>query len=171
MYTPNEIIIDRAVEIWKRAVRNPTYDMFAKNDVTSDRTTEVMCASLATMGNKNNKDENVLQKFGEELKKILMTKNENFDSYPRRLDVDYHPCNELQRAAINSGLKVNFPIKTNMSIGEDSLSFTMGYAAPYVKHYPMPNGKWLLTDLSGEDVQHVIKHITDGTPLVLTIEG
>lgn len=151
-----EQIIDRAVVVWKRALANPVY----RNTLPHEREhgqMEAMNAMTALLPKNNTTD--VLDRFGAELKDLLtngyMYTPTYGDKVPtlrktRSIHVDYHPDEVLKIAADRAGLKMEFPIKTSMYINQDSLSFSMGYGAPNDYHYPMPNGRWLVTTLSGE---------------------
>ncbi len=175
-YVPNEKIVDRAVEIWIRALRNPTYDVgLSKDPSPSAGMGLALMHMVASNLNKNNQEEEVLAKFGQELKKLLMNKqvsvhNPNYVRYIKILDVDYHECETLSQAAKAADLKMMFPTKTTMHIYDDCVEMKMGYAAPYDRHYPLPDGRWLITSLTGKDIQHVIHHFATGEPLKLEIE-
>ncbi len=151
-----ERMVDRAVTIWKRALANPIY----RNTTPRDREHfqfEVLNAMTAALP-KNNTPE-VLERFGEALKDILtnglMVTPDYGDRQPyqlrdRHLSVDYHPCRSLAAAAERAGLKMEFPIKTGMYIGDDHISFSMGYGEPRTYHYPLPDGRWFTSGLSGD---------------------
>jgi hypothetical protein len=57
-----------------------------------------------------------------------------------------------------------------MWIGEDYISVSAGYAAASVYHYPLDNGKWLVTCLSGPEIAKIKKFVTDGTLPEFTVE-
>jgi hypothetical protein len=46
-----------------------------------------------------------------------------------------------------------------------------GYREPGENHYPLPDGRWLVTALSGRDMPHVVKAVLDGRLPELTVEG
>ena len=172
-YTPNERIVDRAVEIWKRLLREPKFDNGDKSF------TGLMGQTFAGMVNDktNNSTDEILDKFGVELKVLLMSEvtleelqgkppaEKPFPYYHNSLGVDYGPDWILSAAAQRAGLTTQFPWKTNMSISENYVCLGSGYAAPWVYHYPLKDGRWLLAKLSGEDVAKVIEYVEGGSPV------
>lgn len=166
MYKPNPIIIDRAVEVWKQMLSNPKYDNLGEDSpeppssISSNR-----LASLITSALPKNNDTETLEKFGEALRHILLNDGlvtEKKEYIPIYLSVDYHPDGTLQDAAKAVGLKMEFPWKTTMHLLENHLSVSMGYAAPYVSHYPLKNGRWLVASLEGRDIDKIIALIESG---------
>lgn len=168
-YTPNERIIDRAVALWKRALAAPVYCNERPNAATLPN---VMAGMLASMTPKNN-TRDVLDKFGAALKEQLMREcgglsDPGYHYYHRHLDVDYGPDQLLRDAAAAAGLSMDFPWKTHMNINHDCLSFSMGYGAPNVYHYPLDNDRWLVTCLCGADMRKVIDQVEGRNPHALT---
>jgi len=165
-YEPNERIVDRAVALWKDMLGYPKYD-------NGDRTgPSGLACIMASMLPKNNTSE-VLDRFGEELKKLLMEKaeyesksyNDKPFTYEGPFDdmhVDYGPSFPLQRAAFLSGLEMEFPYKTNMWLTESYLTLSAGYAAPHVYHYPLSSDRWLETTLHGSDIDVILDLIENG---------
>lgn len=165
-YQPNEQIVDHAVELWVDLLRKPVYD-------NGDRSfTGVMTTALLDQMPKNN-DEETLARFGQELRKILLAPLEwessrhdgtiqKYTTLFNDLDVDYHPNIPLAEAAKRSGLKMEFPIKTQMWLREEYLTFAVGYGAPTEYHYPLADGTWLVTKLSGDDISKVIALVESG---------
>lgn len=169
-YTPNERIIDRAITLWKRALEAPIYRNEPLGAATSQN---LMAGVMATMIPKNNTPD-VLDAFGRELKDSLMRqhqgeRNPDYLFYERSLCVDYDPCTLLAKAATTAGLRMQFPWKTYMDIQQDCLSFSMGYGAETIYHYPLANDRWLLTSLRGGDISKVIAAV-DGGELKLLVE-
>ncbi|WP_426106402.1 hypothetical protein [Massilia sp. TSP1-1-2] len=171
-YQPNPIIVDRAVELWMRALGAPVY----RNALlgTPDGIAMAPVMALAAMLPKNNTPD-ILAAFGVALKRRLLEKqtsthNPDYHFYADTLCVDYDPCPMLAAAAAEAGLKMEFPCKTHMWIAANYVSFSMGYGARDKHHYPMEGGRWLVTDLRGDDVDKVIGSIETGAPLGLTIE-
>jgi len=140
-YKPNPLIISRAVELWVEMLSAP------KNNTSA-----------------------VLLQFGYHLRKILMNpfapcdrdKDDGCRDYPRELRVNYHPCMALLRAAERSGLKMKSPCKTNMWIRGDGLEVSAEYGAPCTFHYPLRDGRWLVTSLCGDDIDKVFRLVEDG---------
>lgn len=154
---PNEQIVDRAVELWKRALADPVYDNGGDG----------LASVLAGMA-KQNSTADVLEAFGVALKAALMTPGQY--GYLDILSVDYDPDPTLRAAAEKAGLLTKFPWKTRMFINPDCVAFSQGYGAPDVYHYPLPDGRWLVTRLRGEDIAEVIKLVMGEAPN-FTVEG
>jgi len=166
-YKPNEKIVDRAVEIWKRLLRNPKYDNLGKDmrDCTFEDAMPNLMASVLTAKLPSNATPEVLDKFGKALKRRLLTTDEKYGFYIASLHVDYDPDRTLRDAADEVGLKMQFPWKTNMHIHESCVAVGDGYAAPFVYHYPLSNNRWLMTTLYGTDIDKVIKLVEEGCNL------
>lgn len=165
LYKPEEKIVDRAVELWKRMLKNPKFD----NGDSSP--TGFFAGAMAKMIPNNATDE-VLQAFGEHLKNALMNidpeyKSEYYHSY---LSVDYGPDKVLHTAAEKAGLKMEFPWKTTMHLWTDHVSVSAGYGAESIYHYPLSDGRWLMTTLSGSDISKIIAYC-EGQELAFEIEG
>ena len=80
------------------------------------------------------------------------------------LSVDYHPDKTLSTAAKAAGLQMEFPWKTTMWLSAGSLSLSAGYGAGSVYHYPLNDGRWLVTRLYGEDIGKVVDYVQGGKP-------
>ena len=157
-YKPNEKIIDRAVEIWKRALLDTKYD-------NGDDSFQGGFASVLASMLPNNANEENLNKFGEYLKESLMNPIDNKDWYYTSIGVDYGPDQILAESAEKAGLKVQFPWKTNMHLYETHVSFSHGYNGEHINHYPLSNDKWLITSLKGSDINKVIEYVEGGKPI------
>lgn len=172
-YQPNERIVDRAVALWMAMLANPKYDNLGSESRESpeSQSANKMASVLAGMVPKNNTSE-VLQRFGEELRKILLAplewestwgaETKKYTTLFSRMSVDYHPDVPLATAAERAGLKMEFPWKTSMSLAEDHLSLCYGYGAPYLYHYPLSGDRWLVTTLCGDDITKVIELVEAG---------
>lgn len=179
-YQPNERIVDRAVALWMTMLSRPKYDNLGANSPESPDSilSNTMAAVLAAASPKNNTPE-VLQRFGEQLRKILLAPLEWGYTDPHtketkthsnlfsRLEVDYHPNAPLRTAAERAGLKMEFPWKTFMQLTPEHLYLGYGYGATYVYHYPLSGERWLVTTLCGEDIAKIIALVEAG---VLTPE-
>lgn len=166
MKTPNPIIIDRAVEVWKQMLASPKYDNLGDNSpepptvIASNRMSGFLTATLP----KNN-DTETLNRFGDALRHILLNDGvvvEKKDYLPSYLSVDYGPDGTLQDAAKAAGLEMEFPWKTTMHFDENKVSVSMGYGAPYESHYPLKNGEWLVAKLEGKDIHKIIALVESG---------
>lgn len=173
-YKPNPRIVDRAVALWIEMLRAPKYDNLGPNSPEGFGVvlSNTMASVLAHAAPKNNTPE-VLVRFGEELKKILLhgltitSLGQPYHHTPTYLSVDYEPDTYLATAAKRAGLEMGFPWKTSMTLDGKSLSVTNGYGAPQEYHYPLSGDRWLVTRLCGEDVSKIIALIEGG---VLTPE-
>jgi hypothetical protein len=76
----------------------------------------------------------------------------------------------LEKAAEIAGLKMMFPIKTDMRLDEDYVSFSIGYGAQTINHYPLKDGRFLATTLRGSDISKIIDHYNTGNPLSLDVD-
>jgi len=114
----------------------------------------------------------LLDAFGEELVKRILTPSDHDPEYfeGSNLSVDYNPCPALSESAFAVGLECGFPWKTTMWVYADSISLRHGYGAKTVFHYALGNGKWLVTTLSGSEIELIKKHVTDGSPLEFRVE-
>lgn len=166
-YEPNPIIIDRAVELWKRLLAAPVYNNLAPGE---RHLPSELANALAYEAPKNNTPE-ILEAFGHALKATLLVPREGRDYFHTYLAVDYHPDLALKDAAEKAGLKMPFPIKTSMNLYDDCVGFSIGYAAPMVYHYPLSGNRWLVTDLYGGDITKVIALANAGVDTGLTIES
>lgn len=153
---PNEILIDRVVVIWKRLLGQPEYD-------NGDKGINGVLASGLASSLPNNSTPELFNKFGVELKKQLMEPNEN-GYYNRDTSVDYGPCKALADSAEAVGLKMQFPWKTNVTFWDKCVNVRAGYSAPCKHHYPMPDGRWLITTLSGDEIDKIIDYVNGGKP-------
>ena len=172
-YTPNEVIVDRAVELWKRVLSSPTFDNGGGNIES------LFAGALASkLAESSKATPEKLEEFGKHLKYFLMNELsfEEIEGKPEKenshkfihnsLSVDYNPDSLLASAATRAGLSLNiFPWKTSMHLYDTYLGFGVGYCAPWEYHYPLTGGRWLITKLTGEDIGKVIEYAEGGTPL------
>jgi hypothetical protein len=164
-YVPNPIIVKRTVELWKEMLRKPKYDNLGGTEI---HVPSLLSSMLAEQAFKNN-TEDVLNKFGEELEKLLLSPVTilGWDKKPwtrmiNSLSVDYAPDQILQLAAERAGLKMQFPWKTDAYLYENQVVVSYGYAAPALHHYPLKDGRWFVSDISGVDVKKIITLIENG---------
>lgn len=158
----SERMAERAAELWKRMLRNPKYDALGGTGSPREKQSMGMASAMAHML-PSNATEDLLDKFAVELKKRLLDASVNF--YQRSsLCVDYGPDATLAESATAVGLKMEFPWKTHMRVGEDHISFSCGYGAEIVNHYPLSDDRWLLTTLYGSDIGKVIEYVQGGKP-------
>jgi hypothetical protein len=188
-----DIIIDRAVDLWCRALHQPTFD-------NGDRSLTGflgmgLAGMLADTEIKKVSDwAATIEKFRHELSTKLKFLRDN-EGRPRPaedierdkaagerwvadtyychhiLSVDYHPGRELAAAADRAGVPHGaFSIKSSVHFEAEYVIAHFGYGAPAIYHYPLPDGRWLLTQLSGADMPKVIEYVLGGAP-TFDIEG
>lgn len=164
-YNPTARTARKAAELWKNMLRGPKFD----NGDTS--LSGGMATVLAGMIPVNTTDE-LLGAFADKLAERIMTPSETSPDYynSASLHVDYGPDLALSECADAVGLKCQFPWKTNMWVRGDMVSVSYGYGAEAVNYYALDNGKWLVTTLSGSDVEKIKKFVTDGTLPEFTVE-
>ena len=162
-YAPTELTAKRAASIWRKLLADPVYDNLGDGPASpEDRFNTGMANAMISML-PNNATNELLDAFETKLAKELL--NETRDPYIRTsLSVDYHPCEILQFCADRVGLNMQFPWKTSMNVHGDHLSVRAGYGAPSMFHYPLPDGRWLVTTLHGSDISKVIDLVQGGTP-------
>ena len=112
-----------------------------------------------------------MDKFEQALFDSLQTprkyNNDDPDSevyYENRVSCDYGPCQVITDAMKATGIEFTNPIKTNIWIEGNCISVSAGYGAREVYHYPISDGRWLITTLRGEDISKVIEYVEGGTP-------
>ena len=166
----NPIIVKRAAEIWKRAMAAPIYNNLGPGEV---HVPSMFVNALMSTAPKNNTPE-ILEKFAAELEKRLLapvtSRSGDWTYFQNSLCVDYHPDPMLKESADAAGLKMDFPIKTSMYMQDDCVGFAMGYGKPMQYHYPLSGGRWVITDLRGDDMQIIIGLIERGIDVGLTVE-
>ncbi len=164
-YKPTERTARKAAELWKNMLRSPKFD----NGDTSPMGD--MATMLAEMIPVNTSDD-LLEAFAEKLAERIMTPSEKYPEYFENatLRVDYDPDLTLSECADEVGLICQFPWKTNMLVRSNVVSVSHGYGAEQVNHYALDNGKWLVTTLSGSDIEKIKKFVTDGTLPEFTVE-
>ena len=160
-------LIDRAVDLWCRALATPTFDNGM--ELTALKLSALHLASA------NNALESIpdlkerIEVFRAEMtNKLVNSENER---YCRWLDVDYSPCRPLAEAADVAGISHSlFSIKSSVSINDNSITSSFGYGHERVYHYPLENGQWLITSLQGSDISKIIELVQGGNDLGLEVE-
>lgn len=164
---PTELTARRAAEIWKGMLRAPKFDN------GDDSSTGCMASMMARMIPGNITEER-LDAFGERLVQLIMTPSGNNGSYfpDCSLFVDYGPCVALRDAAMQAGLDCEFPWKTHVHVGEGYVSVRHGYSAEPAFHYPLGDGKWLVTPLNGHasEIEKIKRFVIDGTLPEFTVD-
>jgi hypothetical protein len=161
--------IDRAVDLWCRALRSPRFD----NGDQSQAGFYTM--ALATMNSDNatpaqNEYEAAIERFRVALTSDL--KGRAWDQRPYEfLGCDYNPDKTLAKAAQLAGVPLsNFSWKSDVILMEDYVRAKWGYGAPDWYHYPLPDGRWMVCQLSGESMPAIIAAVLDGRLPEITVE-
>lgn len=163
-------IIDKAVDIWCKKLYSPEFDN-GDNSVSG-----VMCHSFALMNMEANKKsvsnmDDQVSTFRKHLSSKLKQQRDDDEYFAAWLDVDYYPCAILSEAAEAAKIPPSlFSIKSHVSIKCNHVAASFGYGAMTENHYPLPDGKWLVTDLSGnDDLALVINHVIHGNQIGLKV--
>lgn len=115
--------------------------------------------------------EDNLTAFTEALAEEIQSVNESGYSELSRLYIDYGIGGELADLADEHSIHhSHFPIKSSIYVGYDYITESKGYGSPTKYHYLLENGKWLITTLSGQDIEKVKDHVVNGTELVWEIQ-
>ena len=186
-------IIERAAAIWARALRRPEFD---NGDTSSTGGLAGMMASMnaasATPDDLDTKIDAFETILADRLKWLREHDGEKTGEirnagkpnewaechyFTTHLNVDYGPCAELAWAADRAGIPASlFSWKSSVDIQEGYVSARFGYGAGDVNHYPMPDGRWLLTDLRGtwrgpSDMEKIIAAVAAGTLTGFEVEA
>jgi hypothetical protein len=140
-YVPVENVVDHAVQIW--------VDVARKNSTDN--------GSLETQ----------LQMFASELKCILMEKQlssvvSSEMTYVQRLQIGRGGNSYLSLAALKAGVFLNFPYGSQMLLDEEEICFKGSEAEEFFYHYPLHDGRWLVAQLSGNDMPMIVKALNEG---------
>jgi hypothetical protein len=168
-------IINKAVDLWCKKLVAPSFD----NGDKSER--GFMAAGLTGMVVEKETEgihdmADRIEKFRAAVTDELIRLRDNpgkDECFSFGLDTDYHPCRILAEAAEKAGIPESlFSWKSSVSMREDYVSTSFGYVAPYIRYYPLSDGRWLVIDLTGyNDMQKVIDSVVNGdNPLGLTIQ-
>ncbi|TMP51432.1 hypothetical protein [Pseudoalteromonas sp. S1688] len=168
---PTNILIEKAVDIWCNALKNPRFDN-GDSSLTGAMTNSMANELIGkAIENEPDLDKKILF-FKEYLTADLIEKSKNEASYFwASLSCDYGPDKNLQLAADKAGIPYNlFSAKSNVYINETFLEAKFGYGVNNTCYYPLPDGRWLKTTLRGDDMEKVINSVMDGNPLGLEVE-
>ena len=164
-------IIGRAVELWCRSLFNPAFNNGDNSEAGA------MGHMLATMNMQNAKAgvddlRSRVEIFRKTLIANLIKKRDGGDYFNCWLDTDYHPCADLAEAAAIAGIPNSlFSCKSSVMMREGCVNSSFGYGIEGQNHYPLPDGKWLITTLSGGDIDKVINQVIEGNLMGLVVEG
>lgn len=175
-YTPNPLIVRKAVSIWRGALLVPKYDNGASDFPN------MMAQHMASTIPSNAGEPGVMDAFCESLAEVLMNKyrwdgheivrDDKKGMFFDHLHVDYHPDGPLRMAASKAGLQVEFPWKTHMFLSQDYLSWQNGYRDESRYYYPLNAEctRWLVTRLHGSDIAYILAAINSGIELGMHVE-
>ena len=109
--------------------------------------------------------------FRKSLTDTLINKRDNETYFHCYLCVDYDPCKELRDAAADAGIPESlFSVKSNVTTYVGYVISRFGYSSKSEFHYKLPNDDWLVTTLSGSDMDKIINHVANGNELGLKID-
>ncbi|MBD8689345.1 MULTISPECIES: hypothetical protein [unclassified Rhizobium] len=180
-----DILIERAVELWCRALRNPRFENgdnseggfftagFAamNSDAAAAKVTEfddaverfrgILVAKLKYARDHDGEPTGEQGQYG--------PKTYYFDGCLR---TDYHPEKDLSEAATEAGIPHKlFSWKSSVNLYDPgSVCASFGYGAPAVYHYPLSGNRWLICKLRGEDMALIIKAVEEGRLPELYVE-
>ena len=166
----SEVIVNRAVELWCRKLNMPKFDN------GDDSTTGIMSMMLATLNIHNDKDEisdmlKRIEVFRKELTEAINKSYNDSGYYNSYLSVDYGPDKILHDAAVIAEIPSSqFSCKSTVSFSSDCVTTSFGYGAEGVNHFPLPDGRWLITTLRGSDINKIITQVMNGNDLGFEIE-
>ncbi len=180
----SDVIIERAVELWCRALRKPRFDNGDNSDAG------FFGAGLAYMNADTAAGETELDKSIERFREALVT-NMKFARdhegeptgeqgqygpetyyFDHCLSTDYSPDKGLREAADEAGIPHKlFSWKSSVNVYDPAaVCASFGYGAPAVYHYPLSGGRWLITKLRGEDMPLILKAVEEGRLPELHVE-
>ena len=182
-----DIIIERAVELWCRALRRPDHDNGDRSfagvlgAAIGNTVAERQIAAIPDYAA-------AIEVFRAALVERLKYKRDhegeptgeqNSNGSPRMhwlscsLNTDYHPDDDLAFAADKAGIPHSaFSIKSRVSFYDAShVSAAFGDAAVPLCHFPLPDGRWVITRLSGDDMPLILQAVQDGRLPELTVEA
>lgn len=183
-YKPNEIIIDKACELWVAMLSNPKFDALGTRHDGDDPNGSMAMAQALGKANAESRraKPEALQAFAVSLKTYLMSPVQwdkgkkqfvisDEGHYETSLNVDYDPDWILAQSANEAGISTEiFPWKTNMYIRPNSFGLSYGYGAENLNYYPTAKG-WLITTLSGSYIDKMIEYIEGGKPVFRVENG
>jgi hypothetical protein len=166
-----DLIIDRAVELWCRALHRPRFD----NGDSTDRGGMAMALHTINAGHDADTVDDMaaaVERFRTILSSKLKSARDNGGRVNRYLATDYGPEHELADAAKEAGVPTSlFSWKSSVSFYSDEyVSASFGYGADDVNHYPLPSGGWLICGLRGTNMPAIIKAVEEGRLPELTVE-
>ncbi len=181
-HIPDEII-ERAVELWCRLLKAPRFD---NGDPGSGLASFMAEGAASRDAGKTGDFDAAVERFRTALVERLKflrdhegekTGEKEYVGHPGERDTiylfpswigsDYGPDATLRWAADKAGVPhTAFSWKTDVHMGPRWVRGKVGYTAPDRYHYPLPDGRWLITGISAregeEDFAKVIEAVIDG---------
>ncbi len=179
-----DILIDRAVLLWQRALIGGEWDngdaqsrmihsMFSRPDPDDFQDRVLKWGELLSARLKTLRDKDGEEMPEEEWFEYYKGNTETIYRVEHDLRTDYDPCRVMAWAAEQAGIPSRrFPAKSSTSFWMlDHVSASFGYGAKEENHYPLPDGRWLITDLRGPvDIQIIAAAVMDGRLPELRVE-
>jgi hypothetical protein len=177
-------IIERAVEIWCRALRQPKHDN-GDNSATGAMVNVLHTSNMHHDLSKVDDLDAAIERFRTILIEKLKFLRENdrkpsgkTDKYGpvsyyfrHGLGCDYNPDITLAEAAAEAGVPESaFSWKSDVYMYPDYVRAAFGYAAKDTNHYPLGDGGWLICELSGQAMPLIIEAVKAGRLPELTVE-
>lgn len=165
-------MINKAVDVWCKKLLIPVFDN------GDDSAIGAMSHMLSTANIQHDKAatsdiESKIEVFRISLIDRLVKARNSDDYFPCWLDVDYSPCKTLAESADKAGIPHSqFSCKSSVSVWDKHISASFGYGAETTFLYPLSNGKWLKTNLTGgSDLDKIFNHVLDGNELGFEVEN
>ncbi len=169
-------IIKKAVDLWCKQLLSPFFDNGDNSFIG------MMGQALATMKIEADRSkiedmERRIEVFREALTEELFRLRdcpEQDEYFQTWLYVDYHPCPLLAMAADKDRIPHSqFSCKSNVHIRPKFIASRFGYGADYLYHYPLEDGRWLVTTITGSDdeMSKIFNHVLNGNELDFYIDG
>lgn len=165
-------LIERAVELWCRALKRPSHD-------NGDKTKNGFMAQALSDMLLDKQMEGItdydarIEKFRAALiERLKAQRRERGDNWSFHLGTDYNPDPMLADAAMEAGIPSQaFSYKSTVYCYGGCVSAAFGYGVIPVNHYPMGDGDWLITTLRDDstDIGKVIDAVKRGV-LMLPVE-
>lgn len=180
----SDVIIDRAVELWCRALRNPQHDNGDKS-LAGVLTAGLAGENAARAIDRVDDYAGAIERFRSILTARLRFLRDHHGEptgehgpygpikhhFDHGLHADYSPERELAKAAEEAGVPLNaFPWKSSVWMSTECVSASFGYAAEDIYHYPLDRGRWLVCRLRGSDMRAVIAAVEAGILTSFTVE-
>ena len=165
-------VIEKAVELWARKLYNPSFDN-GDNSESGGMTFLLATMNILTDKAEIKDMESRVKVFCDTLTKTLKDKRDRREYLPY-LSVDYGPCRELAEAADVAGIPHSqFSCKSSVYMHDGYVGMSFGYGARTSYYYPLPDGRWLVTDILGTergDIEKIISHVAKGNEMGFVVE-